>query len=427
LDFDYKTYLAELGKHGLNNTRLFSGTYREVAGSFNITDNTLAPRAGKYICPWARSSELGATDGGNKFDLNRWDEAYFARLKDFLTEAGKQGIIVELDLFCPMYNAGMWSVCPMNIVNNINGVGNSTFQEALTLKHDDLTEVQTAVTRKIVEELKGFDNFYFEICNEPYALNRVPMEFQHRIIDVVVETERSFAQKHLISLNIQNGSSRVRDPHPAVSIFNFHYCVPPEVVDMNYGLNKLIGENETGFRGGRPDDDVFYRTEGWAFMLAGGGLYNNLDYSFTPATPDGSLATHRSPGGGTPTLRAQLGILKRFLDGLDFIHMRPDNDVVKSASPELWHEALSRPGKTYAIYIYPRMTLPFKQRSPIAAPGRIEAELLLNLPQGKYQIEWIDTKTGESAKSETTDHPSGAAMLKSPAFENDIALKITAR
>jgi hypothetical protein len=107
--------------------------------------------------------------------------------------------------------------------------------------------------------------------------------------------------------------------------------------------------------------------------------------------------------------------------------MRPDNDVVKAVSPELWHEALSQPGKTYAIYVYPRMTLPFKQRSPIAAPGRIEAELMLNLPQGKYQIEWIDTKTGESAKSETRDHPSGAAMLKSPAFENDIALKLTAR
>jgi hypothetical protein len=427
LDFDYKIYLAELHKHGLNNTRLFSGTYREVAESFNITNNTLAPRKDKYLCPWARSDQPGAGDGGNKFDLRRWDGAYFARLKDFLTEAGRQGVIVELDLFCPMYNAGMWSVCPMNAANNINGIGNSTFQDALTLKHDDLTEVQTAVTRKIVEELRDYGNLYYEICNEPYALNRVPMEFQKRIIDAIVETEKAFPQQHLISLNVANGSRRIVDPHPAVSIFNFHYCVPPDAVDVNYGLNKLIGENETGNRGGRPNDDVLYRTEGWAFLLAGGGLYNNLDFSFTPQRPDGSLAEHRSPGGGTPALRAQLGILKRFMDGLDFVHMRPDNEVVGSVSGELLHEALSQPGQTYAIYLYPRLTQPFNRRQPLTPPGRIEARLTLGLPAGKYALTWIDTKTGETARADSLDHAAGAAELHSPPFENDIALKITAR
>jgi len=30
LDFDYKVYLAELQRHGLNHTRTFAGAYREV-------------------------------------------------------------------------------------------------------------------------------------------------------------------------------------------------------------------------------------------------------------------------------------------------------------------------------------------------------------------------------------------------------------
>jgi hypothetical protein len=426
LDFDYKVYFAELRRHGLNNTRTFSGTYCEVPGSFNITDNTLAPKAGKYICPWARSSEPGAADGGNKFDLTHWDDAYFARLRDFMAEAGKQGVIVELDLFCPMYREEMWNVCPMNAANNINGVGKTAFRDALTLKHDDLTAVQVAVTRKIVHELKDFDNLYYEICNEPYE-RRVPMEFQQRIIETIVETEKAFPQRHLISLNIANGSARVEDPHPAVSIFNFHYCVPPVTVDLNYGLNKLIGENETGFRGGRPGDDLLYRSEGWAFILAGGGLYNNLDYSFTTAAPDGSFTNHRSPGGGSPTLRAQLGILKRFMDGLDFIRMRPDNEVVRSASGDLWHEALSQPGKVCVIYVYPAIPRPSRERKPVTPPGRIETELTLAIPAGEYHIEWIDTKTGETARTEMITHSSGEARLKSPVFENDIAVKISPR
>ena len=47
---------------------------------------------------------------------------------------------------------------------------------------------------------------------------------------------------------------------------------------MNYGLGKVIGDDETGFRGviDRP-----YRIEAWDFLIAGGALYDNLDYSFT--------------------------------------------------------------------------------------------------------------------------------------------------
>jgi len=200
---------------------------------------------------------------------------------------------------------GMWRASPMNVVNNINGIGNCARTDVYNLKYPDLLDVQTAVARKIVEELREFDNLYYEVCNEPY-FGGVTMEWQHRIIDAIVTAEKDFPDKHLISLNIANGRKKVEKPHPAVSIFNFHYCVPPDTVAMNYGLNKVIGENETGFRGRA---DVLYRTEGWDFMLAGGGLFNNLDYSFTPKHPDGTFLDYRSPGGGSPTLRRQLRIL----------------------------------------------------------------------------------------------------------------------
>ena len=43
-DFDYVKYLDTLQSDGLNLTRTFSGTYREVEGNFNIAGNTLAPK-----------------------------------------------------------------------------------------------------------------------------------------------------------------------------------------------------------------------------------------------------------------------------------------------------------------------------------------------------------------------------------------------
>ena len=83
LDFDYKAYLAELQRHNLNHTRTFAGAYREVPGSFDIGNNTLAPKDDRFLSPWMRD--------GDRFDLTRWNPAYFARLKDFLREASRRG------------------------------------------------------------------------------------------------------------------------------------------------------------------------------------------------------------------------------------------------------------------------------------------------------------------------------------------------
>ena len=100
LDFDYVAYLDQLAADGSNVTRTFTGFYREGKGSMGISNNTLAPDSGRFICPWAQSDEPGYIYGGNKYDLTKWDKAYFKRLKDFVAQAGQRGIIVELDIYC---------------------------------------------------------------------------------------------------------------------------------------------------------------------------------------------------------------------------------------------------------------------------------------------------------------------------------------
>jgi hypothetical protein len=422
LDFDYVPYLAELESHGLNLTRTFSGTYREIPASFGITDNPLAPHPNRYICPWARSDTPGYFDAGNKFDLTRWDPAYFERLQQFMTAARARGVVVEMTLFCPMYKDALWQACPMNAANNVNQIGRCPRTEVYTLRHADLLDVQIAVTRKIVTALRDFDNLYYEVCNEPY-FGGVTMAWQHKIVDTIVATEKGFPQQHLISLNVANGRKKVERPHPAVSIFNFHYCVPPDTVTINYGLNKVIGENETGFRG---HSDVLYRTEAWDFLLAGGGLYNNLDYSFTPGHPDGTLRDYSSPGGGSRDLRRQLQILKEFLDRCDFIHMTPDPSVVQQTTGGLLAQALAEPGKAYAIYLHVPIPNKPKKLEESLRPNA-STELVLKLPSGSYSAEWVNTKTGKTDKTAAFTHAGGTRTLVSPTFANDIAVRVIRR
>ena len=403
-NFDYKKYLKTLESHGFNLTRTFSGAYCEPFGAFKIENNTLAPAAGQLICPWQRSDTPGYVSGGNKFDLTKWDPAYFERLRSFVAEAGKHGVVVELVLFCPFYKDSMWKLSPMNIANNVNGIGRMERTKVYTLQHPKLLAVQKAMVHKIIEELKEFDNVYYEICNEPY-FGGVTGKWQNAIAETIVKAEANLKAKHLIAQNIANKSEKVVDPNPNVSIFNFHYAKPPIAVSENYWLNKVIGDDETGFAGSEPG---VYRIEGWDFIIAGGGLYNNLDYSFAVGSEDGT-ADINAPGGGGLVFRKQLEILKNFINSFDFIKMKPDNSVIKSGVSEgTTVRALIQKGSSYAIYIN----------------GGDKAELVVELPGGVYTAEWVNTKTGKVDKKETFQHVGGNRTLHSPKYADDIALRI---
>jgi hypothetical protein len=402
-DFDFKPYLAELESSCFNLTRAFSGVYFEVPGSFKIEHNTLAPKPDRVLTPWARRED--------KYDLDRWDDAYFQRLETFLAEAGRRGIVVELVLFCPFYEDSMWDVSPMNARNNANAVETCPRTEVYTLRHPKLLERQDALVRKLVNELKEFDNLYYEICNEPY-FGGVTLEWQAHIAATIVDAERNFPTRHLIAQNIANGKAKIERPDPAVSLFNFHYATPPDTVGLNYGLNKALADDETGFRG---TGDRAYRTEAWDFLLAGGSVFDHLDYSFTLDHPDGTAkVTDPTPGGGGPTLRAQFKILRDFLAAFDFVRMAPNAKTIAQTEPK---ETLARmrclcePGRAYAVY---------------ASTSEI-TRLTLELPAATYRAEWLDPLTGKVVRLPDIDHKGGRISLDAPKFAEDIALKITRR
>jgi hypothetical protein len=407
LDFDFVPYLDELHANGLNLTRAFSGAYCEAAGNFNIKGNTLAPAEGRLICPWARSDQPGYAGGGAKFDLDRWDPAYLKRLRNFVREASQRGIVVEFVLFCPFYEDSMWAVSPLNAKNNINGVGTVARTAVYRLEDPALGRVQDALVRKLAEELNEFDNLYYEICNEPY-FGGVTLAWQTHIAAVLTEAEKKLPRRHLIAQNIANASAKIDQPDPLVSVFNFHYATPPDAVAQNYALGKPLGDDETGFRGG---EDATYRTEGWDFLLAGGAVYDNLDYSFTTEHEDGT-ARPDAPGGGGRELRRQLGILKRFMESFDLPRMKPDAAVIAGGLPDkATARVLSDPGKAYALYLR----------------GGQEVRLKLKLPVGRYRAEWLHPRTGETEAGVDLTVAAETIDLASPRYDGEIALAIRAQ
>ncbi len=399
LDFDYKKYLQATATDGMNTTRLFMGAYIEKLGDFGIQKNTLAPAEGRLLLPWKRSTTPGYALGGAKFDLTQWDAAYFTRLTDFMTQARQHGVIVEVNLFSAHYADG-WKYSALNPKNNVNQTDSIKSALVNTLQNGNLLRYQEQYVRKLVRELNGFGNLYFEIQNEPWAeqtdivfnrneygpetdwrstlqvVSQRSNDWQRQVARWIKDEESKLPQKHLISQDISNFHYPIADADPNVSVFTFHYALP-EAVAENYHLNRVIGFNETGFAGRA---DSTYRRQAWRFLMAGGGLFNQLDYAYSVGAETGQDTSYKAPGGGSPALRAQFKTMKTFFDRLNFVSLRPDHSVV-TAAPGAMTQALSDGKTTWVIYYEPMATKAH--------------DLLITLPKGTYRAEWTNAVTGQ--------------------------------
>jgi hypothetical protein len=407
-DFDYVAYLNTLHAKGFNLARIFNGTHYEEAKSNPMMgdQNTLAPRPGRYLAPWARSTKPGFYGGGNKFDLDKWDEAYFKRLKDFVREAGKRGIVVELMFFSSTHDAPHWVPSLFQGANNVNGIGATYTNFFNSLLDPPLVKRAEALVEKTATELNAFDNLYYEVCHECFRSDARASDWQNYLIEKLVRTEAGLPNKHLVAWNYGEGSVQLENPNPAVSVFNFHYAFPPTSVTLNYRFDKAVAFDQTRDEGSSTE----HRRQAWAFLLSGGAVYNHLDWSFGLDDPEGSgKAVPLGKRRDGEEIRSQLKILKDFIHGFDLIRMRPNNTLIEGAPEGTSVYAMVAPGAAYAVYLM----------------NGTEAKLSLEVGAGRYRAEWLNPRTGAFDKAQDLSHEGGKLILASPSYQEDIALRLT--
>jgi hypothetical protein len=394
--FEYERYLRALHAEGFNHARVFTGVMREVPNLFSISGNHLGVEAEDAIMPWPRSDAPGAADGGNKFDVAKWNKEYFERLHGFFSLAGRLGIEIEFTLYGCFHIGAvgsiLWDICPLCAKSNINGVGDIDGLEFHNLKHPQIVACQDRLTRKFVEELNGYGHFHFEICNEPYN-DYIPDDWQQHVADVIVEAEKLLPNRHLVAVNVNNGYARLSRKMRHVDIYNFHYMLLQTIED-NYAFGKVIGINETGIFASKE-----YDYQAWELVLSGAGLYNMLDYSFTVGYEDGAFGYHdRQPGGGGRELRRKLGILKKFIDMFALEKMHPANELVKTAHVlNGTFCMLAEAGRQYAMFL--------KSNQPCGMLGRIQFEICA--PAGSYALRIIETLSGRVLEERQVRHGGG--------------------
>jgi hypothetical protein len=427
-DFDYVTYFDSLKSYGLDYTRIYPGALFEPMGKF-VRGNTLGPKPASLIVPWARSNVPGYLVCGNKFDLDKWDPEYFKRLKDFIARAGERGIVVEICFFNSQYS-DTWPISPLYYENNVQGVGRCDYLDAQTMKHADLVARMDDYVSKITREVNEFDNVILEICDEPslFTPHAEAGPWVAHFVPVIKKTESNLPKKHLLAQQVEGpvGGPIDLSANPDVSIIVTQYLYEAggeqmgglKALDLKYGHNKPIEENETAYYPIWYEGDAVAdsRVEAWEFIVGGGGSFNQLNGLFTVENPAGKTPENER------ILRA-LASLKDFMYSFNFLKMSPDKSFITTGVPSGAHlRSISQTGQQYALYLHHGQG--GTKSAYKVVPGSYVEELVLNLPAGTYKADWVDPASGSVVRTEAITHKGGNRPFTTPTHSVDIALRI---
>jgi len=173
---DFNAFVDFLTAHGHNFTLLW---ITEMPKFCNLPVTAASPP--DFVAsplPWLRTGPGNASDGGLKFDLTKFDQSFFDRLRMRVQALRNAGIYVGVYLF-----TGEWlnvfrcpsDGYPLTGVNNINGVddGYTSGKKglgALTMTASNgITQFQDAYVEKVIDTLNDSPNVLWIVSEEAPA------------------------------------------------------------------------------------------------------------------------------------------------------------------------------------------------------------------------------------------------------------------
>lgn len=311
--YDYRKMFDTLKAHGLNLARVWL---------FWGLEEFPPPIYRKNIVPYLRTGPGRANDGRPKYDLTKFNPAFFRRLRDLCRAARERGIFLQLVLFDAwmIKHPHLWRLHAFHRDNNVNGAdgdpgrtgkGTDGRRGFCSMGNPRVLELQKLYVRKVVEAVNEFENVYFEIANENYY----SPDWERHLCQFVHEIERDMPKKHLaMPLDLPNhdfGTWKTWDLERLHrKLLYWRARLPQPLIFDTDGI-------------GCPDDDTARRAF-WTAVLSGGHV-DYLDDSLQPGPEHKGDFT----GSRRRTLRRQLGHLARFTREVPLWRMEPRPDLVE--------------------------------------------------------------------------------------------------
>jgi hypothetical protein len=368
--FDYNGYLDFLERHNHNFFRLWRWE------TTKWTDRYTGGQE-KYCRPhpWMRTGPGAANDGELKFNLERFNQDYFDRLRSRLIAAGNRGMYAAVMLFegWEIQFSDGWRNHPFAGPNNINGVEADLNGDGMALEYNSLNEgergrrvleLQQAYVGKVIDTVNDLDNVLYEVANEAHANST---EWQYHIIRFVKDYELRKPKQHPVGMTFQykGGSNTTLYNSPADWI-----SPNPGDVKQNYqehpcsSCTTKVVVNDTDHLWGHTGGDNIWV---WRSFTRGLNVLFMEELLPSPVWQDSA--------------RQAMGQARKFAEKMNLASMKPDERV--SAT----RYALADRGREYLIF----------------QSNKGEFTVDLSDAKGRFGAEWYDINGGRTIAAKAVD------------------------
>ncbi len=380
---DFMSYLSLLKQHEHNFVRLW--TWEQAAWT-----NENSAKMNFDPLPYQRKGPGTALDGGRKFDLERFNQAYFDRLRSRVVDAGKSGMYVSVMLFqgfsSQRKNIGggnPWAGHPFNVRNNINSIngdpsGNDNGEEVHSLTVPAINLLQEAYIRKVVDTLNDLDNVLYEISGDAPSSSK---HWQYNMINYLKSYQATKPKQHPVGMSyLYLGNINDLLASPADWIL-----VPGADTDPS-----LAAGNKVIFSDLDPT------------LLASGTSYPLVWKSFMRGLNSIYLESDLPNPSADENVRNSVGYTLKYSQLVDLSSMSPSSQLCSSGY------CLINPGREYLVYL------------PTGGTVRVD----LSAASDSFVATWFSPTTGRTTSGGTVS--AGIPVLFTSPINGDAVLYLQA-
>lgn len=370
--FDYDGFLDFLESYHHNFFRLWAWDLLTWNTSGNRERNSRIHAV--YPQPWLRIGPELALDRKPRFDLTAFNPEYFERLRDRVRKAEERGMYVSVMLFegwGTQFSPGAYQHHPFHPANNLQNLPlhpeDTLGLPIYTLTHKEITGLQEAYVRKVIETVNEFDNVLYEISNENHPGST---GWQYHMIRFVKQTEAAMGRRHPVGMTFQykGGSNQTLFDSPADWISPNPEGGYAEDPPASTGTKVII-----------TDTDHLWGIGGntqWVWK----SFFRGLNPIFMDPY-DGSVLDQGPGPDWREGMRKTLGLAGQMAGRIDLLHDVPSGHLSSSGY------CLADPGKEYLVYL----------------PDDKPITLDLGGAPGKFRSTWFSTLDGTEVPGQEID------------------------
>jgi len=416
LDFD--AFVTFLKTHGHNFTLLWYTELPKFHGlpstETSPPDFTVSPQ------PWMRTGPGLATDGGLKFDLTRFNQSYFDRLRGRVGALRSAGIYAGVYLFTGEFLLRFRSPTdgyPCSGPNNINGVDDgyrggspaAAVSSVTMTAPDAITDFQDAYVKKTIDTLNDLPNVLWIVSEEAPSKSTW---WNNHLITFIREYEKGQRYQHPIGYAALDGS-----PDSFVYNSDADWVAPSARISPtvscgtgNPRCKVNINDSDHSYFGMWNDTQEKNRNYAWAnFMTGNQVLFMDpylVDYprekrnlSISPVNGIGS-----APDPRWENFRNNLGYLLRYSRKLNLANVTPRSSL---CSTQYCLAQTPSAGAEYLVY------------APAGGSFRLD---LSAMPKTRMlAVEWFNPATGATISQNPVIAGSSSHSFSAP-FSGDSVL-----